>query len=198
MTAAQAKSTPRMTVDEFFAWDGGGIPGKLELVNGEVRSMSPASATHSLIQANVAIAIGSHLKAKGSPCRVAVEAPVVPKFDSKRNVRVPDVAVTCAKISGKVMVDPILIIEIVSPSNDRETYESMLACATLPSVQEIVLIQSERMEVTLYRRDAAGVWQSLEDAIVLTSGSLELASIGATIHLADIYDGAVDISNSSN
>lgn len=195
MTAAQQKPLPLMTGEEFLAWDGGGLRGKLELVNGEVRAMSPASATHSLIQGNITVAIGMHLRAKGSPCRVVPEAPVIPKFDSQRNIRVPDVAVTCSAISGEVLSNPILIVEIMSPSNDRDTYESMLACATLPSVQEIVLIQSERVELTLYRRDEAGVWQSLEDAIVLTRGNLELASIEASIPIAEIYAGTHLVSN---
>ncbi len=89
MTAAQEKPLPLMTGEEFLAWDGGGLRGKLELVNGIVRAMAPASATHSVIQGNVTVAIGMHLRSKGSPCRVAPEAPVIPKFDSKRNVRVP-------------------------------------------------------------------------------------------------------------
>ena len=40
---AQPKTRPTMTAEEFIAWGGDGHPGKLELVNGEVRAMSPAT-----------------------------------------------------------------------------------------------------------------------------------------------------------
>ena len=36
MNETQAAAPPRMTVDEFLAWDGGGHQGKLELVDGLV------------------------------------------------------------------------------------------------------------------------------------------------------------------
>ena len=34
MNETQAAAPPRMTVDEFLAWDSGGHQGKLELVDG--------------------------------------------------------------------------------------------------------------------------------------------------------------------
>ena len=57
-TTLQTK--PLMTLEEFFAWDGGGHQGKLELVDGVVRAMAPASATHAIIQGNLVYAIGAH------------------------------------------------------------------------------------------------------------------------------------------
>ena len=111
-TTLQTK--PLMTLEEFFAWDGGGHQGKLELVDGVVRAMVPASATHAIIQGNLVYAIGAHLRANGSPCRVAPEAPVRPALGTRNNARAPDVAVTCAPPSpSKTFDDPVLIIEDV-------------------------------------------------------------------------------------
>ena len=67
MNETQAAAPPRMTVDEFLAWDGGGHQGKLELVDGLVRAMAPASATHAMIQGNL-ILIGNHLCRQNSLC----------------------------------------------------------------------------------------------------------------------------------
>jgi Putative restriction endonuclease len=40
----------RATVADFLAWPGDGTGRKFQLVDGEVRAMSPASAVHSVIQ----------------------------------------------------------------------------------------------------------------------------------------------------
>ena len=93
--------------------------GKVELVDGAVRAMAPASATHSIIQGNLVYSIGAHVRACGSPCRVAPEAPIRPAIGNRSsNTPAPDVAVTCAPPSAtKTFDDPVLIIEVLSPSN---------------------------------------------------------------------------------
>lgn len=189
MTTTAPKSPPRMTVDEFLDWDGGGLVGKLELVNGEVRAMSPASGTHALIQANLAYLIGSHLRATKRPCRVGTEAPIVPRFHANDNIRAPDLSVTCQPSPpGKIFPDPVLIIEVMSPSNVKETWESIRACATIPSLAEIMVVDSERLLVDVYRKIKDGGWPTEPDEQA-TSGSITLQSIEATLDLADIYAG---------
>ncbi|MGH6815765.1 MAG: Uma2 family endonuclease, partial [Hyphomicrobiaceae bacterium] len=88
MTAtARSRPFPRMTVADFLAWDGGGHQGKLELVDGEVRAMAPASATHGAIQSNLAVLIGGHLRGIGSRCRAVVEPAVTPRIKARHNLR---------------------------------------------------------------------------------------------------------------
>lgn len=184
---AKAKSTKPMTVDEFLAWDGGGHVGKLELVDGVVRAMSPASATHSVIQGNLVALIQNHLRKQRSPCRVAPEAPVVPRLRSRNNARAPDVAVSCAPPSrSKVFEDPILLIEVLSPGNAEDTWESVRAYGTIPTVREIVVVESESVGAILFRKDADGAWPS--DGEEIAAGSvLRLDSIGLEIPLAELY-----------
>lgn len=189
MTTTAPKSPPRMTVDEFLDWDGGGLVGKLELVNGEVRAMSPASGTHALIQANLAYLIGAHLRATKRPCRVGTEAPIIPRFHANDNIRAPDLSVTClASPPGKIFPDPVLIIEVMSPSNVKETWESIRACATIPSLAEILVVDSERMSVDVYRKLPEGGWPT-EPNEKATTGAITLTSIEATLDLSDIYSG---------
>jgi hypothetical protein len=57
------------------------------------------------------------------------------------NVRPPDLAVTCAPmLMGRILPDLALIIEVLSPSYQRETWESIWACATIPSLVEIAVV----------------------------------------------------------
>lgn len=180
----------RMTVDEFFAWDGGGHVGKVELVNGLVRMQTFASGAHGTIQAAIAALIRAHLRAKQSPCRVGTEAAVIPIFDPKRNVRKPDVAVTCAPHTQgeRAFPHPVLLVEILSPSNADDTWESIRSCCTIPSVAEILVIDSERRHAEVFRKDGKGNWPEAGE-VVQASGIVRLASIDLGMPIDEIYEG---------
>ena len=189
MAGAEPSGKRIMTAAEFLDWDGGGLAGKLELVNGEVRAMSPASGTHSLIQANLAYLIGKHLRDNKLPCRVGTEAPVQPQLHANDNVRAPDLAVTCQPPSkSKVFPHPVLIIEILSPSNRRETWESIHTMASISTLKEIVVLESEKIHVEVYRRGKDGSWP-LGGEVSEQTGTVRLTSIDAELQVADIYAG---------
>lgn len=191
MAGAEPRHFPRMTAAEFMDWDGGGLIGKLELVNGEVRAMSPASGTHALIQANLAYLIGAHLRAKKLPSRVGTEAPVQPQLHANDNVRAPDLAVTCAPpTAAKTFPDPVLIIEVLSPSNHKDTWDSIYAMSTIPTLQEIVVVDSERVHVEVFRRDADGAWPK-HGEVRQAPDMVRLNSISAEIPVTEIYSGTV-------
>jgi Uma2 family endonuclease len=187
MTAQRKQPQPPMTVDEFLAWDGAGHVGKLELVEGHVRAMAPASPTHGFIQNSVAFALTNHFRTTNSGCRVATEPPVVPPLRPKKNARAPDVAVTCAPRSdSKVFDDPVLIVEVMSPGNEDESWDSIRALAGLPSLQEILVVHSTRVEAEVYTRDATGAWP--KDGVVVTAGgTVRLASIGFDVPIFEFY-----------
>ena len=147
-----------MTVDEFLVWDADDLTGRRwQLIDGEPVLMAPAADIHGTIQAEVSRLLGNHLVAVGSRCRV-VDAPgIVPRIRANENFRVPDLGVTCAPPSGESMVpDPVLLIEILSPSNETKTRSNIWTYTTIPNLQEILAIRSTRMEVERLRRDADG------------------------------------------
>ena len=185
----QSKVPPApMTLDEFFVWDGGGHVGKLELVEGQVRAMAPASATHSIIQGNIVVAIHNHLRSRKSACRVGPEAPVIPPMGRKINARAPDVTVTCAPISdSKVFDDPVLIVEVLSPSNEDDTWESIHTLAALTSLREILVVQSTAIQADIYRRDASGAWPRYPET-VLPGGTIRLTSIDLDLPVSAVYE----------
>ena len=188
---AQAKAVPvSMTVDEFIAWPGDGADGRYQLVDGELRAMSPASATHGIIQANLAGEIRSHLRGAGRRCRVVTEPAVHIRLSSRANMRVPDLGVTCARVGPDdiAMPEPILLVEILSPGNTSDTWDNVRAFATIPSVREIVIMASTRIAAQLLCRQADGTWPP--DPKPISDGDvLELASVGLTLPLREIYAG---------
>ncbi len=189
MSAALEHRPPsRMTLDEFLAWDSGAWGDvRWQLVDGEPVAMAPGRHAHGSLQGEVARLIGNHLIGTGRACHVVTEAGIVPKLRSNENFRVPDLAVTCAPPSDGVMVpDPVLLIEIMSPNNRAATRANLWAYATIPSVREIVVLQSTRIEAELLRRGEDGNWPAGPEMIA-SAGVLELRSIGFAAPLASMY-----------
>ena len=54
--------------------------------------------------------------------------------------------------------DPVLLIEILSPSNEAQTRANIWAYTTIPSVREILAVHSTRIEAELLRRNPDGSW----------------------------------------
>ena len=191
MAGAEPLPVRIMTAAEFMDWDGGGMLAKLELVHGVVRAMSPASGTHSSIQANLSYLIGAHLRAKKLPCRVGTKAPVQPQMHANDNVRAPDLAVTCAPPSkSKIFPDPVLIIEVLSPSNQKDTSDSIYAMSTIPALTEIAVVGSEAVRVEVFRRGTDGSWPKAGE-VFEAGATVRLDSIGAELPVSEIYAGTI-------
>jgi Uma2 family endonuclease len=177
-----------MTLDEFLAWDPRDPSVHTwQLIDGEPVAMAPGSDAHGAIQSELARLLGNHLLERNSPCRVVTEPGIVPRVRANRNYRVPDLGITCTPPSDSLMVqEPILLIEILSPSNKPETRSNIWAYTTLPSVREILAIRSTRIEAELLTRGADGNWPA-EPEIIGPAGLVTLPSIGFTMALAAFY-----------
>jgi Uma2 family endonuclease len=175
-----------MAVDAFLAWDAP-IGQLWQLIDGVPQAMTPASPIHGQIQGEVAALIRNHLIAKGSPCIVVVAPGVIPRVQSDINMRIPALAVTCtpALPTDKALREPVLLIEILSPSNRAETWSNVWSYTTIPSVREILVLHSTRIGADLLRRDADGMWPERPQAI--EQDNLTLDSVGYTGQLAAFY-----------
>ena len=177
-----------MTLTEFLSWDAEDPTGQpWQLIDGEPRAMAPGSETHAALQGEIGARLRNHLIEGGSRCRLLSQPGIVPRVRANRNFRIPDLAVTCAPPALGLMVpDPILLIEILSPSNEAQTRANIWAYTTIPSVQEIVAVHSTRIEAELLRRNADGSWPEEPD-ILTGSNTLVLASIDFATDLAALY-----------
>ena len=177
-----------MTLTEFLSWDPGDPSGRTwQLVDGEPVAMAPGNQTHGAMQSEISRLLGNHLIEQRSQCRVLTEPGVVPRVHANRNFRVPDLGVTCAPPSHSLMMpEPLLLIEILSPSNEAETRSNIWTYTTLPSVQEILAVHSTRIEAELFRRNADGTWPA-EPVIVAANDVLTLASVAFSTPLAAFY-----------
>jgi hypothetical protein len=62
--------------------------------------------------------------------------------------------VTCSPLAvGQAMLsDPVLLIEILSPSNQAKTWPNVWAYTSISSVLEILVLRADRIAAELLRR----------------------------------------------
>ncbi len=93
MNQVALRSLPHMTAEEFLAWPGDGSGRRFQLVDGEIRPMSPASRIHGVIQANLAWLLVGVVRVALLPLQVLTEGAIVPALNASGNVRMPDLIV---------------------------------------------------------------------------------------------------------
>jgi Uma2 family endonuclease len=176
----------QMTLEEFLAWDAPG-PALWQLIDGVPLEMAPAGSTHGVIQSNIATVITNHLDNRGGPCVMMTNPGIIPAFRTNRDYFIPDAAVTCseADIGVPGIRHPVLVIEILSPSNHAESWRNIRAYMLIPDVREILVIHTDFASIDLLRRDAGGVWP--DDVTTVTEGTFTLASLDLTLPLGALY-----------
>ena len=190
MNQTTRRPLPYMTADDFLAWPGDGTGRKHQLIDGELRLMSPASHTHGVIQSRLALLLWRAIEASNLTLQVVTEGAIIPGLNASTNVRVPDLVVTATpdERGQQAVPDPVLPAEVLSPGNQDDTRDNVWAYATLPSVQEIVVLHSTRVLAEVHRRDPAGAW--LPDPEYCGPGEcLRLASVDLGCAVEDAYRG---------
>ena len=183
---ALTRVSVRMSVAEFRRWNPG--DGRLwQLVDGEPQAMAPANTMHAYLQNELGALIRNHLRARDSACAVFANPGVVPATMAAHNMRVPDLAVSCAPfgVGQPAPADPMLIVEILSPGNRAETWANVWAYTSIPSVREILVLRADEIGADLLTRLPDGSWP--DQAAVIADGDLALDSIGFRVAIADLY-----------
>jgi Uma2 family endonuclease len=190
MTTSPRQARHRYAYEEYLACErDSGM--KHEYDGGEIVAMAGGSRRHNALASRVSAALENARK----PGCIA--------FQSEQRIRVlatgratyPDASLVCgpiegdpADLTGATITNPMLIVEVLSPSteeNDRgnkwQHYQ------LLASLEEYVLVSQAHARVERYRRLASGSWEYRD----VTEGTLQLLS-GATLDLALLYAALPD------
>jgi Uma2 family endonuclease len=170
-----------MTVAEFLDWPTPDGSDRWELIDGMPVAMAPSSARHGEIAAETGRLIGNHL-ADHPRCRVFTAAVNPDGY----NLRIPDLSVTCTTIAADDLLlrKPVVLIEILLPSNARDTWHAVVRYMTIASVQEILALYSTETKAELLRRAPSGPWPRVT---LLSGATVTLKSIGFTATLDAFY-----------
>ncbi len=132
--------------------------------------------------------IGNHLAERQPACRAIVEPGIQPKVRASYNVRVLDLAVTCAAwdADAPVLPEPMLLVEILSASNKADTWANFWSHETIPSVRDILVLHTAEMRADLLHREEDGTWP--DNPLPLRRGDdVTLDGIGFIAPLAAFY-----------
>ena len=176
----------RMTIEEFLRWDDG-TDTHYELIDGFPVAMAPPAEAHRILAVRLVSRIDAALAGR-RPCNAQIEPGVV-RPDRANSYYVPDIAVTCEpnEPGRQAMVDPILIVEILSPSTERTDRRLKLPIyQAMESVREIMLIDADSHHAELYRRenDRWGI-----QLVRGTEASLVLTTVDLRISMSELYEG---------
>lgn len=188
MAVAERTGIPLLTVEQFLAWSGG-VPGIIyELVDGVVRAQDAPSATHGSVQSNLTYMIMAHLKAHWPRCRLVTTPGIRPLLAATWNHRIPEMAITCtpSKPNVRDIEHPIVIVEILSASNFGDTWSNIPLYASLPSVMEILLVESTVVGAHSLRRATDGTWPA-DPAPVDAKAGCRIESFDLTLPFSEIY-----------
>jgi Uma2 family endonuclease len=176
-----------MSVTEFLDWVPQDDCYKWQLVDGVPIAMSPANALHTLLQAQLATLISVHLRTTGRNCDVFVNPGVIPATMSAHNMRIPDIVVNCTRIKlGQIAPpNPVVLIEILSPSNSGQTWANVWAYTSIPTAREILILRGDAMGGDILRRLPDGSWP---DETSVVADQLSLESIGFRVTFSELYE----------
>jgi Uma2 family endonuclease len=158
-----------------------------QLLDGVIVAMAPPAIPHQIIAGNLTGEIYAAVRASRPNCTVRSQAGIAPQGLSGRNHFETDITVTCEAGGYKgIAAEPILIVEILSPSTERDDlFVKLPAYQGIANLEEILYVESERVAATIYRRTAEG-WTSI---VLAAADRLRLESITLDIPLVTLYRG---------
>ena len=104
--------------------------------------------------------------------------------DEGHTWREPDVVVTCVRPEGPYVRSPRVIVEVLSPSTEKEDRTTKLDFyETLPSLDAVLFLWQDDRRVRLRVREGNG-WVDLD---LIGSGTVRIDALGVDLTLDEIY-----------
>lgn len=179
-----AEHRPFIPVEEYLRGERDGEI-RHEYIGGQVYAMSDASEAHNLISGNVFAAIRNHLR--GGPCKAFINDMKVRLKIARDDIfYYPDLLVTCDPTDNHSFFKekPKLIIEVLSPSTDRlDRREKFLSYQRIPTLEEYVLVDQLKRQVTFFRKE-----KEWDPEILEGQQTASFQSIGLSLPLDEVYE----------
>jgi Uma2 family endonuclease len=183
-----------MPVEQYLALDES-TDGKYEYLDGFVFMLRPPSSAyaenalvdmaggsvaHAALCARM-ISLLDQALAEGSCMVYTSDARM--KLAEKRYLY-PDVIVACDEQTGTMLTNPVVVIEVLSPSTEkRDRGAKFQAYKALPSVEEYVLIGSEHRAIEVHWRDG-NFWRQYH---YYEGDQVALKSLGISFPFDEVY-----------
>ncbi|MBD2703789.1 Uma2 family endonuclease [Spirosoma sp. BT702] len=163
---------------------------KSEFFNGEVIPMASATRNHNRITENLSVLIGAFLEEAScqsfsSDMRVYLPATELFAY--------PDIVIVCDEpelVPDEFdnLLNPAVLIEVMSASTeDFDRGRKFLRYRSIPTFQEYVLVDSQRVAVEVWRKNDLSQWTLAEQTTDDLAHQFTIQTIGLTLSLAKTY-----------
>lgn len=173
-----------MSLEEYLVWE----PQqeiRYEYVHGQVIAMAGGTVPHNDIAINLLTLLLPDVRAQG--CRINM-ADVKLNIDESGLYYYPDLVVSCDprdRNAQKFLQFPKLIVEVLSPGTaDKDRGDKFTDYQRLSSLQEYLLVNSEKINVECYRRGEGRMWLYYPYTIGET---IVLESLGVSVDIEKLY-----------
>jgi Uma2 family endonuclease len=198
MRPARAKSqegtVKLVTAEEYLALEREAEE-RHEWLDGLIYAMAGESLAHSIICSNVNAELNIQLR--GKPCTVfspnmKTRAQLGVSIGLKGLFAYPDTMVVCGKPIfhdeyRDVIVNPKVIVEVLSPSTLRYDHEEKFErYQQNKSLSDYLLVSQSRPHIQHFSRKPRGRWEYVIETKL--NSSIVIASIKCKLKLADVYD----------
>ncbi len=186
MTSALAEK-PVLTREDYLEMEAA-AEYKSEYYDGEVFAMTGGTLRHSIICFNINAVIWSAVRDK--PC-TGFESNMKLEVASANAFMYPDAMVVCGPVvpaenTTHAIVNPVVIIEVLSPSTESfDRGKKFTYYQTIKSLREYILVSQEEPRVeTFFRQDASHWLYTVAKGL---DAVIPVQSLERELKLSDIY-----------
>lgn len=180
----------KISVEEYFQQEVQ-AEYKSEYHNGEVVAMAGASKNHNIIVSNLLFLMNRCLWDKG--CQV-YPSDMLLKLEKCNKYVYPDMMIVCKDEQNEehqglgVLLNPVVIIEVLSPSISKYDQSEKMRCyLELESLVQYVMVDSESVNISSYRRDRNGwffnIFKSIQEKTNIHDCEIALEDIYRNVKL---------------
>jgi Uma2 family endonuclease len=182
-----AKPKPSMTPAEFLLW-AEQQEEDYEFVGGRPVAMSRDRAGHNVTKRAAVRALEDAIRRAGLSCTPYSDGIAVQ--NRAGIIRRPDASVDCTPFDPDLLVlqNPVVVVEVVSPSSERtDTGDKLFDYFAIPSIAHYLIVYPERRIVLHHARNGPPNDQPAVLTSIRSSGELVLDPPGMRIALEDLF-----------
>jgi Uma2 family endonuclease len=176
-------------IEQYLAYERESLT-KNEFLFHDIIPMAGTSYEHNIIAGNLFALIWFHLRKSN---KIVFRNNMRTYNPVNQGFMYPDIVVSNGKPifreDGKMdnLMNPVMIIEVLSPSTAvYDKTDKFIACKTIPTLQEYVLISTDKPDIEIYRRENEEHWTLVKEHD--SNAKILLNSIDFEFELGEIYE----------
>ena len=178
-------------IEEYLAFERESLT-KNEFLFQSIIPMAGASFEHNIIAGDLFAFIWNHLRSQKSN-KFIFQNDMRTYNPINQSFMYPDIVVSDGKPIFREdekldnLMNPVIIVEVLSPTTAvYDKSDKFIACKTIPSLQEYVLISTDTPEIEIYRRESEDHWILIKEREV--NNKVHFNSIDFEFELGEIYE----------